>query len=497
MASRKLSTIFTITLCALLLHACGGSHGAYNPPDDDDQTSPTTVVNLAGNAGDGAVSLGWDEPASGSTPFSYNIAISPSATNATISSDGTRAIIRGLVNNTSYTFSVTVKNSVGESAAATLLLRPTAVEINIANLSAIDRDTNDSNSPSGIFDPSLLNVNGRIWMAYSSVNYYQQAGHRVQDVSTSLAYSDNSGSTFTYLRTIGTATNATVTPGSGVNPCGNITCTGRWVYEVPFLIDDKTDPDTSKRFKLFAHKYFLYPLATTPEQSPIYALGAIVMWTAPSPESNWSSERVVLGWNGTPQELATTNKINTLNAALNECLTLSEGAATTYQGNLDFVFACSYPNASNTGNTQKIVMLRSSDHASTFEYVSTPLTATDAASVNALYFSAPALIPTETSAPVLIATPVINRSVSIGGNPFSGDFYSGCIAFPFADEKSGKLFRSGSAPLSIWKIGYQANHLNGACAWDRGASSSGILINDGDAISGTSLFRILKTAKSF
>lgn len=488
MATRKLSTISTITLCACFLQACGGSHGAYNPSEDANKTAPAIVQNLTGNSGDGAVSLGWEAPATGSTPFSYNITISPTTTNATITSDGTHAIIRGLTNNTSYTLSVTAKNSTGESSAATLLLRPTAVEINLANLTAIDRDTNDLNSPSGIFDPSLLNVNGRIWMAYSSVNYYQQLGNRVQDVSTSLAYSDNNGSTFTYLQTIGAATSATVTPGSGVNPCGNITCTGRWVYEVPFLVDDKTDPDSSKRFKLFAHKYFLYPAGTT---STIYTLGAIVMWTSPSPESSWSSERVVLGWNGTPQELATTNKINSLNAALNECLTLSEGTATSYQDNLDFVFACS------NGITQKIVMLRSSDHASTFKYVSTPLTATDAASFNALYFSAPTLIPAETSAPVLIATPVINRSVSIGGSPFSGDFYSGCVAFPFADEATGKLFRNGTTPLSIWKIGYQANHLNGACAWDRGAGVSGILINDGDAVSGTSQFRVLKTAKSF
>lgn len=490
MITQRCLKIFVALCCALTLHACGGSHGAYNPRDDDD-TAPSAVLNLSGNAGDGAVSLGWDIPATGSAPFSYNITVSPTAANATITTDGSHALIQGLINNTSYTFSVTAKNSVGESSAATLLLKPTAVETNFANLNAINRDSNDLNSPSGIFDASLLNVGSRVWMAYSSVNYYQQAGHRIQDVSTSLAYSDDSGATFTYLKTIGAATNSTVTPGSGFNPCGNITCTGRWVYEVPFLVDDKTDPDTSKRFKLFAHKYFLYPLAADPSQSAIYTLGAIVMWTAPSPESNWSSEKVVLGWTNTPQELATTNKINTLNTALNECLTLSEGAATTYKGNLDFVFACS------NGTTQKIVMLRSSDHAATFKYVATPLTAADATNFNAVYFSAPALIPTESSAPLLIATPVINRAVSINGTPFTDNFYSGCIAFPFADEETGKLFRSGSAPLSILKFSYQSNHLNGACAWDRGVSASGILINDGNAISGSSQFNILKTTKSF
>ena len=496
--TQRLPAICIALWCALTLHACGGSHGAYNPRDDDD-AAPGPVLHLAGNAGDSAVSLGWDAPSTGSPPFNYNITIAPAAANATITSNGTHALIRGLINNTGYTFSVTAKNNKGESNAATLLLKPTAVETNLANLDAVDQDSNDLNSPNGIYDASLLNVGSRVWMAYASVNYYQQAGHRVQDVSTSLAYSDDSGATFTYLKTIGAATNAIVTPGAGFNPCGNITCSGRWVYEVPFLVDDNTDPDSSKRFKLFAHKYFLYPAA---DPATFYALGAIVMWTAPSPESNWSNERVVLKWNLTPPELASNNNISTLNVALNECLALSEGGATTYKGNLDFVFACSHSDTSNTGTTQKIILLRSSDHASTFKYVGTPLEAADAASFNAAYFSAPALIPTESSAPLLIATPVINRVISLNGTPITLDAYSGCVAFPFADEETGKLFRSGTTPISttpisILKIGYQANHLNGACAWDRGASGSGILVNDGNAITATSQFSILKTAKNF
>lgn len=474
----------------LLLSACGGdSHGAYNPKD---AIAPTAVTNLAGNAGDTAVSLGWSAPGTGTQPLSYNIAITPS-TNASITLDGTHALVRGLANDTTYTFSITAKNSEGESDAATLLLKPTAVETNLGNLSTLARDANDTNSTSGIFDASLLNVSGTTWMAYSSVNYYQLAGNRVQDVSTSLAYSQDGGANFTYLRTPGLATNATVTPSNTSNPCGNITCSGRWVYEVPFLVDDNSDPDASKRFKLFAHKYFLYPAANP---ATFYALGAIVMWTAPSPESNWSAERVVLKWNLTPPELASANNINTLNVALNECLALSEGSATTYKGNLDFVFACSYDVAGTADIAQKIVMLRSTDHANTFTYVGTPLEAVDAASFNAAYFSAPALIPTESNAPILIATPVINRAVSINGSPVTADFYSGCIAFPFADEETGKLFRSGSTPLSILKIGYQPNHLNGACTWERGANASGILMNDGNAISVPS-FNILKTTKSF
>jgi hypothetical protein len=494
MIHNRFLILITIIFSAIFFSACGGdSHGAYNSPDD---VAPTAPTNIAGNAGDGAVSLGWDAPATGTQPLSYDITIEPAADNATIIKSGTHALIQDLSNDTTYTFSVTAKNDAGESSAITLLLKPTAVETNISNLTPLTPDTNDSNSPSGtIFDPSLMNVGSRLWMAYSSVNYHQPSIHLIQDVSVSLAYSDNGGTDFTYLETVGVATNASLSPGAPLNPCGNVTCPGRWVYEVPFLVDDKTDPDSSKRYKLFAHKYFLYPPATAPLIPTIYTLGAIVMWTAASPESTtWSSEKSVLSWTLTPPELATTNQINTLDAALNDCLVLSEGAATTYQGNLDFVFACSYPNASNTGTTQKIVLLRSSDHASTFEYIGTPLEAADAAAFGALYFSAPALIPTESSAPILIATPVINRAVT--GFPTNPDAYSGCIAFPFADEETGALFRRNGVPLSILQIQYTTNHMNGACAWDRGVGASGVLMNDLDA-SGNVLFSILKTQKNF
>lgn len=487
MINHRPFAIAAIICSAVFLNACGSdAHGAYSGSGN---IAPTAPMNIAGNAGDSAVNLGWDAPETGTQPLSYNITISPTTINAAIIRSGTHALIQGLSNDTTYTFSVTAKNNSGESSATTILLKPTALDT--SNFSTLIRDTADLNSPSGIFDPSLLNEASTIWMAYSSVNYYQQSGHLVQDVSTSLAASYDSGATFTYVKTIGSAGNATITlatNNAGGNPCGNSSCTGHWVYETPFLVDDKTDSNASQRFKLFAHKYFLYPPAASATSSAtFYALGAIVMWTAASPDSTWSSEQVVLSWDSTPQPLAATNNIRTINAsALGECLALSEGAATSYQDALDFVFSC--PN----GSTQKIVMLRSSDHAKTFQYVATPLTAADAAAFGALYFSAPSLLPTESSAPVLIATPVINRSISgITPNP---NAYSGCKIFPFADEEAGSLFRNNGAPLLILDIPYTTNHLNGACAWDRGVGASGILMNDFDASTNVP-FSILNTVK--
>ncbi len=478
MLNRKIFAVLTVVYAALFLNACGSdAHGAYN---GSDQVAPTAATDLAGNAGDGAVSLGWNAPETGTQPLSYNVTIEPATTSATVISVGTHALIQGLTNDTTYTISVTAKNDSGESSAATVLLKPTAIDTSSFEQPTLD-STGDTNNLSGIADAALLYTTNSLWMTYSSINQYSSGGHVVRDVSTNLAYSDDSGATFTFLKTIAAATSAIITPNT-VNPCGAITCNGHWVYAAPFLVDDQSDPDASKRYKLFAHKYFLYP------PSAFYEVGAIVMWTAALPGSTWSSEQVVLSWNATPQELAATNPIKNIDASLAECTGLREGSATTYGDALDFVFACP-----NSAGTQKIVLLRTTDHAATFTYVSTPLTVADAVASGALYFSAPALLPTASSAPILIATPVKNRT--LGGSTIAQDTHSGCIVFPFADEETGALFRNNSStPLSILQIPYLTNHANGACAWDRGVGASGILMNDYDP-SAIVPYSILNTKK--
>jgi hypothetical protein len=158
---------------------------------------------------------------------------------------------------------------------------------------------------------------------------------------------------------------------------------------------------------------------------------------------------------------------------------------------LDFVFAC------DNGTTRKIVLLRSTDHAVTFKYIATLLEAIDADAFSADYFSAPALLPSESNAPVLLVTPVQTRPISTNGVTINSAADSGCIAFPIADEATGTLFRSSSAPLEILQILPITNHNNGACGWDRGVNGSGILISDEDGTTSTVKFSILNSAKQF
>lgn len=459
--------------------ACGGTSNPATTPNINPPTAPTAPTSVTMNAGDTAVSLGWLAPASdGNSPIqNYVVSISPAVSATLITIAGTSAIITGLTNGESYTATIAAKNAVGVSPVATSpVIVPTSANASNYKPIVIAGD----NSPSGIYDPSLLAMqNGQVWLAYSSVNYYSVSGHTVQDVSTRIAQSGDGGKTFSYIQTVGAAQPATVTDASG-KVCGAQTCTGRWVYEVPWLVDDASDPDGTRRYKLFAHKYFLYPPASP---STNYQLGAIVMWTAATPYGSWSAETHLLGWNLTPPELTANVNINAMDPALGSCLLLTEGGAATTNSGLDFVFSCAYFDSPTSSILQKIILLRTADHANTFQYVATLLQPSDANTVGADYYGAPALLPTGSSAPVLIATPVIHGS------------YSGCVVFPFADVTSGTLFRSNGAPVSILKMTLLNQDFGGACAWDGGVTATGILMDDVN-LSATPPFRILATGKS-
>ena len=465
-----------IMAVSAVLVACGGAH---SPWTSGSNATPGAVVALAGNAGDTVLSLGWQAPTTGSAPFSYSVQLANQGA-AQIVQSGTSAIVSGLANGTSYTLSVHATNSAGDGPTSTIQLTPSTVDS--ASYSALSVTGNTSgNDSSGISDPTLLLAGGALWMTYSSDSYYGTP--LTKDVSVSLAYSNDGGTTFNYTATLGSASAATVTDSTGT-VCGNTTCSGRWVYGKPFLVDDAGDPDTSRRFKVFAHKYFLYPSANP---STIYTLGSIVMWTAPTLNGSWSAELSVLGWKLTPPQLTPNTVVNTLDPALSACSSLDDGSATTFNGALDFVFAC------NTGSTQNIVLLRSTDHANSFSYVGTLLQATDASTYGANYFGAPSLITTETNAQLLMVTPVGPSTVN--GTAIA-NAYSGCVAFPIASEQNASLFlNGGGAPMAMLQIPAITNQLSGACAWESGAGGLGVLLSA--ATVAPYSFGIVNTQKSF
>lgn len=461
-------------LAVLLVSACGGGGGGGSQHSSGERPAAPTA--LASNAGDSAVSLAWTPPATGTGPFSYAITLSPSAPAATTTISGNAAVVRNLSNGTAYTFTLKASNSSGDSPTTTVTATPAAV--GARNTFSVLSVLGDAGAVSGIYDPALLRQSSSdVWMAYSSVRYALSGATLIQDVSTSLARSSDGGATFNFVRTLGAAGPATVTDPAR-SACGAITCSGRWVYETPWLIDDSTDTNSARRFKLFAHKYFLLPGRA--QGATLYHLGAIAMWTAPALNGVWSPETSVIGWNLTPAELLPVHSnINAL-SGVSDCLLVGEGSAAVTSAGIDLVFNC--PFSSGSAIPQKIVLLRSTDHAQSFQFVSTLLQPSDASGFGgAQYFSAPSIIPAGGNAQALMVTPVIRRSLN-GGTP--GDYYSGCAVIPFADVSAGTLVRDGSnAPIAIATLPAPltpvlANHLYGACAWDRGVTTTGILMND-------------------
>jgi hypothetical protein len=339
---------------------------------------------------------------------------------------------------------------------------PVAVDLQSEAPVAIE---GDPGSESGIFDASLVRVTkSESWLAYSGVDYYDFVGVLVQDVSTQLAHSTDGERTFTHVRTLGAAKSTTIKDELGLACAKGEKCSGRWVYETPALVEDPADPDPAARWKLFAHKYFLYP--PKPGRATVYALGSIVMWTAAAPDGVWSPEQSLLGWNLTPRELRAKINVNKLHPDLAKCLAISEVGAAAGENGLDLVFSCPEP-AENEPFPQKIVMLRSKDHARSFEYVATLLRAEDAAIIKASFFTAPSLLPSAGRGQLLVVTPSVKT------------LYAGCVAIPFADPVTGQLFRDPKGiPLGLLGVKVLPGHTGGACAADRSLDT--LLMNDLD-----------------
>src|SRR5438270_704257 len=149
---------------------------------------------------------------------------------------------------------------------------------------------------SGVFDPSPSYdaAAAKGWLAYSGVDYVSSGGNLVQDVQTNIASSSDGGVSWTFVQTAAPPRrNATFTmPDSSL--CGSPQCTGHFISEVPFLVDDPTDPDPARRWELFEHRYLLYPPAQATGGSLQYATGAIYLQTAASPDGAWTAGAPVL-----------------------------------------------------------------------------------------------------------------------------------------------------------------------------------------------------------
>jgi hypothetical protein len=465
-----------IVALALAL-ACGASSAGPRPPGP-----PATLV---ADTGAGAFAMGWDPPSDpgSSAVDDYLVTVSPELAGSGATA-GRAALLGGAANGTTYTVTVVARSAAGAGAPRTVQVTPRAYSAAAERALVVSGD----DSPSGIYDPSVLVSGAHAWLAYSSVDYHLDAqDHRVQDVGIRLARSDDAGATWTFVRTVAapSADVSVADPLPGHPVCGAATCTGHWVHETAWLVEDPTAP-AAERFLLLAHQYFLYPPDATVDgkSATQYHLGAIVAWTAASPgELGAAPARTVLRWDLTPAVHFTGGQnVNAL-PGLEGCLAVAEGSATARGGGLDLALTCPYGSGSPT--PQKVVLLRSTDHARTFSLVATLLEPSDASELpGASFFTAPALLAAADAAPVLVVTP------SFGG------VYGGCAVIPFADPATGTLRRKENGKPAVIRLDpTAAGTMGGACAVARALPAVGLLRTEASRLAPADwppVFRILR-----
>lgn len=472
--------------CLLLLSACGGGGGGGSGGRSASATVPGVPMDITVNAGDRALSLGWSAPGSdgGRAITGYQLDITPRPPAVDIQLSGTRALVSNLDNGVSYQLTVAAINGRGTGdASAPVSAQPEAS--NPGSYTPISITMNPpAGSANGIYDPALLRAaNDDLWLAYSAVDFYSLVGLVYQDVGIRIARSADNGLSFNYETTVASAFTGTVTDTVPTTACGSVTCNGRWVYETSTLVEDPSDPDPNRRYKLFASHYFVYP--DSPRSRTLYHLGAIVMFTGSSPTAGLGNETVVLRWPLSPPELGGGQDVTALDPDLSNCLLVAEPGAAVVNGDILLVLACPYPEVGFTDPLQKIVLLRSVDHGASFSYVSTLLTPADTpASVR--HFSAPSLLATDDRAPVLLVTDV-DSAVQ----------YQGSRVFPLAAEGSNAVFRVLAAAQSILAVPVESgSSIGGASTYSRDTGTLGILQSDAVPDFSTlpnSQFRILST----
>lgn len=304
----------------------------------------------------------------------------------------------------------------------------------------------DTGSVKGIFDPSYVvpSPTGIGLLAYSSVT-------ATQEVFTRLAVTTNGGTSWVYLRDVNTI-DATTISDPTLTVCGAATCVGDLLHETSTLVYDATDPDASKRWKIFAHTYFF-------DGAIHYVQGWMSMYTAAEPQLAWT-ETKLFGWDaGAPTSTAGV-AINVKDiAGLEECTIISEPAAAIWNGEIQLALGCI--DASVLPATIHIELLRSADHGVSWTRKSTPLAPADVTALGAAG--------NKVNAAHLA---VLGGSLYLSVTPTSAAFdYQGCWIFEFDDPDAGTLVRDSSGrPVVQRVLDTTVPGFNGACATDEGVA---------------------------
>lgn len=312
----------------------------------------------------------------------------------------------------------------------------------------------------GAFDPSVVYAEGAELglMTYTTV---PDEAH----VHIAIATSTDAGASWQYSADVTQAAPITIAT-SDEEVCGSASCAGFWVHESSSLVLDPTDPDESRRLKVFAHSYFFSASGRRLE------LGYIAMYSAPTPSGPWS-ETKLFGWQSSSSissdGVAYDVSEDPALAELHDCYIVGEpGGLFREPSTLELTLSC----VKSTGSID-VRLLRSSDHGATWSVVSTLLTQEDGLALGSTTPRAngSALLRVGDRHYVIMSP---DGLVDFPDGPGSG--YRGCVVVPIADLDTGTIERCEGKPVVAAAYLGEPGQFVGACSADVGATNNGMLI---------------------
>lgn len=317
----------------------------------------------------------------------------------------------------------------------------TASEITVAG---------DPGAAMGIFDPSIVypaDAPGGA-MAYSAVPDQET-------IRTRIALSADHGATWTFATEPNTPEAATI-PSSDTTECPTGACSGKLISEVSSLVYDADDPVPGQRWKLFAHRYLVGAGVALH-----YRIGTITLQTAAQANGPWSAPSKHLGWTSPASYTSTgvRQNVSTL-AGMEDCLALTEPSAMWLPGTVHLAVGCIY--ITGGGPRIRIELLRSTDHAASWQRVGTLLAPKDAE----------CLAPATTTGVSINAAELFAEAgkIYVAASPSDETGYHGCLVYEVSDLLAGAITRASDNRAIVHRaITTTPTRFAGACAFAAGA----------------------------
>ena len=277
----------------------------------------------------------------------------------------------------------------------------------------------------GIFDPSLeYERDGKIgWMSYSAVNDFPK------DVSIHIAKTIDNGKTWRQVGKVNVSK-------PGIVKYKNKEIKGIWRHEVSTLVNDFTDPDYNKRWKIFWHHYFAKPPYKGPNHRMI-EYSWIAYKYAPSPIGPWSEEIPLFGAGHFPiQPFKVKYDLNSLASELKNILTYTEPAA--FYNNHCLYLALQGIGIKKGRIISKVLLLSSNDHGKTWRYLGVLLDDEDAKSLGCSRLTAPSLFK-------------VKNEIFLLATPLTKNIHYGVYVFKIKDIQKAEVERDINGKLIVYK----------------------------------------------